>query len=181
MKFHFIESGELRKRAKNITLAVFDVDGILTDGSLYFLPDGQEVKMFNTLDGLGFKLLQKAGVEIAIITGRQSPQVIQRAKALGVDHLFQGRDDKLTALNELLSNTEHSLETTAYIGDDLPDLSAINAVAFGASVPNGHPVVRSDADWITQRTGGYGAAREFCEVILEAKGALESVYQDFRA
>jgi len=175
-----IDNIELAKRAANITLAVFDVDGILTDGSLHFLADGSEVKMFNTLDGLGFKMLHDAGIETAIITGRKSPQVEMRVKALGITYLYQGRDDKLTALREILDKTAHSEETTAYIGDDLPDLSAITAVAFGATVPNGHPLVKEEASWVTERTGGYGAAREFCETILQAKGLLAQAYQRFR-
>lgn len=176
---HYICDPDLRANAASVTLAVFDVDGIMTDGSLHFLPDGQEVKMFNTLDGLGIKMLQKAGLETAIITGRSSPQVEQRAKALGINHLFQGRDDKLTALKELWEHTPHTAATTAYIGDDLPDLSAIRAVAVGATVPNGHPLVQIHANWCTSRQGGYGAAREFCEALLEARDQLANIYREY--
>ncbi|WP_415904229.1 KdsC family phosphatase [Neptuniibacter sp. QD48_55] len=164
---------------KNITLAVFDVDGILTNGQLLFLPNGQEVKQFNTLDGLGLKLLMEAGIETAIITGRSSPQVELRSKSLGIHYLFQGREDKLVALEELWSNTSHSAATTAYIGDDLPDLSAIRHCAFGACVPNGHELVKQHADWCSLRRGGEGAAREFCEHILEAQGKLEQLHAKY--
>jgi 3-deoxy-D-manno-octulosonate 8-phosphate phosphatase (KDO 8-P phosphatase) len=174
-----IDNQALRIQTSNITLVVFDVDGIMTDGSLHFLPDGREVKMFNTLDGLGVKLLHNAGIETAIITGRRSPQVEIRAEALGVTYLRQGRDDKLDALKEIWKDSEHSASTTAYIGDDLPDLSAIRAVALGATVPNAHPFVLEHAHWCTERTGGYGAAREFCEAILEAQGKLHSAYERF--
>lgn len=174
-----IEDKELKAKASSITLAAFDVDGIMTDGSLHFLPNGQEVKMFNTLDGLGIKLLQAAGVETAIITGRSSPQVEVRAKALGFKYVVQGQDAKLEALKEIWNSTEHSAETTAYIGDDLPDLSAIREAAFGATVPNGHPLVKEYADWCGVRNGGYGAVREFCEAILDAKNKLEEAYQRF--
>ncbi|WP_417579443.1 KdsC family phosphatase [Nitrincola sp.] len=173
-------SDVLKQRLQSIRLAVFDVDGILTDGSLYFLPDGQEVKAFNTLDGLGIKLLQKAGIKTAIITGRSSSQVSMRAKALGVDWLIQGREDKLTALEEIWLESGDSATTTAYIGDDLPDLAAIITVAFGVSVPNGHPVVCQEADWCTSRQGGHGAAREFCEVLLSAQGKLTGLIEEFR-
>ncbi|WP_415892231.1 KdsC family phosphatase [Neptuniibacter sp. PT8_73] len=164
---------------ENITLAVFDVDGILTSGQLLFLPNGQEVKQFNTLDGLGLKLLMEAGIETAIITGRSSPQVESRSKSLGINYLFQGREDKLVALEELWSDTAHDASTTAYIGDDLPDLSAIRYCAFGASVPNGHEFVQQHADWCSTRRGGEGAAREFCEHILEAQGKLEQLHAKY--
>ncbi|KGK43101.1 HAD family hydrolase [Nitrincola sp. A-D6] len=173
-------SDALKQRLQSIRLAVFDVDGVLTDGSLYFLPDGQEVKAFNTLDGLGLKLLQKAGIKTAIITGRSSSQVSMRAKALGVNWLIQGREDKLAALEEIWQESGDSAATTAYIGDDLPDLAAIITVAFGVSVPNGHPVVCKEADWCTSRRGGTGAAREFCEVLLSAQGKLSGLIEEFR-
>ncbi|WP_027859327.1 KdsC family phosphatase [Marinobacterium jannaschii] len=170
---------ELRQKALPVRLAVFDVDGILTSGQLLFLPDGQEVKQFNTLDGLGIKLLQQAGIETAIITGRRSPQVELRAKSLGITYLEQGREDKLTALQELWQRSGHSAESTAYIGDDWPDLSAIRAVSFGATVPNGHPLVIEHADWCSSRTGGSGAGREFCELILEAQGKLRAIQESY--
>lgn len=172
-------SDEQTAKLRSVKLAVFDVDGILTNGQLLFLPDGQEVKQFNTLDGLGIKLLQKAGIETAIITGRRSPQVELRARSLGITHLEQGREDKLVALKELWQRTGLSAEETAYIGDDLPDLSAIRAVSFGATVPNGHPLVQEHADWCSQRRGGEGAGREFCEQILSAQGKLTSIQEPY--
>ncbi|WP_255856197.1 HAD family hydrolase [Marinobacterium rhizophilum] len=172
-------SAELVARLRKVTLAVFDVDGVLTDGHLNFLPDGTEVKSFNTLDGLGIKLLQQAGIETAIITGRRSPQVEMRAQALGITHLLQGREDKLVALKEIWAQTAHDSDTTAYIGDDWPDLGAIRAVAFGATVPNGHPLMRQHAHWCTERAGGAGAGREFCEQILSARGQLESLVSEY--
>jgi len=166
-------------KLKTIKLAVFDVDGILTTGALSFLPDGSEIKTFHVLDGLGIKLLQRAGIRTAIITGRQSEQVKNRAKSLGIDYLYQGREDKLTALKEIWSDHSFTAADTAYIGDDLPDLSAIRAVSFGATVPNGHPLVQQNADWISTRAGGEGAGREFCEAILSAQGQLEQLYAEF--
>ncbi|MGB1236806.1 MAG: KdsC family phosphatase [Pseudomonadales bacterium] len=174
-----MSNNTLRAAVANVKLAAFDVDGIMTDGSLYFLNDGSEIKSFNTLDGLGLKMLQQQGVETAIITGRSSSQVERRAKSLGVSYLYQGRDDKLVALEELCSTHNYSLSQVAYIGDDLPDLAAIKAAAFGATVPNGHPLVIGQADWCTSRQGGSGAAREFCEAILDAKGLLQQSYTEF--
>ncbi|PIE23997.1 MAG: HAD family hydrolase [Neptuniibacter caesariensis] len=169
----------LHKRLQNITLAVFDVDGILTNGQLLFLPNGQEVKQFNTLDGFGLKLLMQGGIETAIITGRSSNQVNLRAKSLGITYLQQGREDKLTALEELWQDTSHCAATTAYIGDDLPDLAAIRHCAFGATVPNGHALVKTHADWCSERSGGEGAAREFCEYILQAQNKLEQLHRRY--
>jgi len=169
----------LIEKLSGVRLAVFDVDGILTNGQLLFTADGQEVKQFNTLDGLGIKLLQRVGIESAIITGRRSPQVEQRARALGITWLEQGREDKLVALQELWERSGHSAETTAYIGDDLPDLSAIRAASFGACVPNGHPLVQQHADWVSNRRGGEGAGREFCELILQAQGKLDSLLDSY--
>lgn len=104
----------------------------------------------------------------------------QRAEALGITYLRQGREDKLVALDELWSQSGHTAEDTAYIGDDLPDLAAIRASAFGACVPNGHPLVRKEADWVTTAAGGKGAAREFCELILAAQGKLDAIYAEYR-
>ncbi|MEH6576369.1 MAG: HAD hydrolase family protein [Amphritea sp.] len=172
-------SEQQKLQLQNVKLAVFDVDGVLTDGHLNFLPDGQEVKSFNTLDGLGIKLLSQAGIETAIITGRRSPQVEKRAQSLGINYLHQGREDKLIALQELWQKTGHCAEQTAYIGDDLPDLAAIRAVAFGATVNGGHPFVLKHADWCTTRIAGQGAGREFCETILAAQNRLEQLYSEY--
>lgn len=173
-------SSTLKQRLQAIRLVVFDVDGVLTNGALNFLPDGQEVKSFNTLDGLGIKMLQLAGIKTAIITGRSSPQVSMRAKALGIDWLIQGREDKLIALEEIWKESGESATTTAYMGDDLPDLSAITTVAFGATVPNGHPFVCKHADWCSTRRGGEGAVRELCELILCEQSKLDRLFEAYR-
>lgn len=180
MTHHHPLSAQLKARIKAVKLVAFDVDGVLTDGQLYFLPDGQEIKTFHTLDGLGIKLLHEAGLKTAIITGRSSSQVSLRAKALGIHWVLQGREDKLAALQEIWQESGDSAASTAYIGDDLPDLSAITTVAFGATVPNGHPLVCAEADWCTRRPGGQGAAREFCETLLAAQGKLQPLLENFR-
>lgn len=169
----------LLERAKAVKLAVFDVDGILTDGRLYFLEDGSEMKAFNTLDGQGFKMLIASGVAIAIITGRTSPMVERRAKALGVAHLVQGREDKRAVLEQLMDELSLDYAQVAYLGDDLPDLAAIRCVGLGMTVPNAAPFVRQHAHGITQARGGEGAAREFCELILAAQGNLDAAYADY--
>jgi 3-deoxy-D-manno-octulosonate 8-phosphate phosphatase (KDO 8-P phosphatase) len=167
-------SNELLQRAQNIKLAVFDVDGVLTDGKLYFLVDGSEFKTFNTLDGHGIKMLINSGVRTAIITGRNTPVVERRAKNLGIQHLYQGREDKLVVLDELLAELGLDYSQVAYLGDDLPDLPVIRRVGLGMAVASADRFVRKHAHGITEARGGEGAAREFCELIMQAQGTLEA-------
>lgn len=173
-------SAEVKQRAKQIKLVVFDVDGVLTQGGLLFLANGEEVKQFNTLDGLGIKLLSEEGFSTAIITGRSSPQVEKRAQALGIKHLIQGREDKLAALQELWAITGFSAQETAYMGDDWPDLAAIETVALGATVQQAHPDLVAAADWQSSRCGGQGAAREFCELLLEAQDKRSKLLERYQ-
>lgn len=165
--------------AQDIQLLALDVDGILSDGSILYSAQGDEIKAFNIMDGLGIKLLQNAGIEVAIITGRVSPMVARRARELGIQHLIQGREDKLTALKELLSITGTDKDNVAYMGDDLPDLAAIRYARLGITVPNAMPFVQQHADHITQRAGGKGAVREICELILDAQNKLETQFSKF--
>ncbi len=167
-------SNELLQRARTIKLAIFDVDGVLTDGRLYFLPDGSEFKTFNTLDGHGIKMLIASGVQTAIISGRKTPVVERRAQNLGIQHLFQGREDKLVVLDGLLAELGMSYEQVAYLGDDLPDLPVIRRVGLGMAVASADGFVRQHAHGVTQARGGEGAAREFCELILRAQGNLDA-------
>ena len=165
---------DLLERARPVKLAVFDVDGVLTDGRLHFLEDGSEFKSFSTLDGQGIKMLMNAGVETAIISGRKTPVVERRAKNLGIPHLFQGREDKLVVLDGLLAQLGLSYEQVAYLGDDLPDLPVIRRVGLGMAVANAADFVREHAHGVTRARGGEGAAREFCELILRAQGRLDA-------
>ncbi len=163
----------LLERARRIRLAIFDVDGVLTDGRLYFMPDGTEFKSFNTLDGHGIKMLRASGVEVAIISGRNSPLVEKRAANLGIAHLIQGREDKLNALDELLRLVPVEMDQIAFLGDDLPDLQVMRRVGLGMAVATADSFVREQAHGITMAAGGQGAAREFCELIMRAQGTLE--------
>lgn len=169
----------LIERARDIKLLALDVDGVLTDGKLFYGDSGEEFKSFSILDGLGIKLLQDNGIAVAIITGRKSNIVARRANELAIKHVIQGREDKLSALNELLALTGLSLAQVAYMGDDLPDLTAIIASHLGATVDNGHPVVKSHADWIAVNKGGSGAVREFADWLLKANDRFESSIQHF--
>ena len=165
-------SAELHEKARKIKLAVFDVDGVLSDGRLYCASDGEEIRAFSVLDGLGIKLLQNSGIATAIITGRSSPLVERRARDLGIVHLVQGREDKLAVLTDMLEELNLSFEQVAYLGDDLPDLAAIRQAGLGMAVANAHDFVKQHADGVTRLKGGRGAAREFCELIMAAQGTL---------
>ncbi len=166
-------------RAKKIKLAVFDIDGVMTDGRLYFLPDGSEFKSFNSLDGLGIKMLIQTGIQTAVITGRTCAVVENRINNLGIQHYYHGREDKLTALNELLAEIHLDYENVAYLGDDLPDLTVIKRVGLGMAVANAHTFVKQHAFSCTKAEGGKGAVREFCELLLLAQGQLPSIQKQY--
>lgn len=156
--------------AQTVRLMAFDVDGVFTDGTLYYGIDGDALKAFNILDGLGLKLLQKAGIQTAIITGRQSPMVERRFSELGVDFVIQGREDKGQALLHLTNELALEKKDIGYMGDDFPDLTTLDVAGFFASVPNAPPQVQESASFVTIKTGGHGAVRELCDFILEAQG-----------
>jgi 3-deoxy-D-manno-octulosonate 8-phosphate phosphatase (KDO 8-P phosphatase) len=165
---------DLVQRARKVRLLVLDVDGVLTDGKLYFLADGSEAKAFSTLDGQGIKMLMNSGVNAAIITGRTSSIVERRAENLGIKHVAQGREDKRIALDELLSTLQLTYDQVAYLGDDLPDLAPIRCVALGVAVANANGFVRQHAQAVTSVRGGEGAARELCEFIMAAQDTLNA-------
>ena len=160
---------DVLKRAALVRLAIFDVDGVLTDGKLFFTDDGREIKAFHAHDGLGLKRLQSAGVTVAIITTRESPIVSHRMAELGVDHVYQGQQDKLPVFESLCTALKVEPEMVAYTGDDLPDLPLIQRVGLGIAVANAHPAVREAAQWVTRTPGGEGAAREVSDLILSAR------------
>lgn len=161
-------------RAARIRLIALDVDGIMSDGKLYFSANGDELKGFNILDGLGLKQLMAAGITVAVITGRRSPLTEKRMTDLGIPHLMQGREDKKVALQELVHSMDIAPEEIAYMGDDLPDLPALRFAGLGITVPNGYWLVRQHADYCTSVAGGNGAVREACDLILAARNKLEA-------
>ena len=161
-------------RAAQVRLMIFDVDGILTDGSLHYGPNGELIKTFNVLDGHGIKLLQQSGVATAIISARKSDIGARRAADLGIQHLFQGVHDKLAAFQQLLEQTGIASQHCGFIGDDVIDLPILLRAGFAASVPNAHPEVRARVHHVTQASGGHGAARELCDFILRAQGNYEA-------
>jgi 3-deoxy-D-manno-octulosonate 8-phosphate phosphatase (KDO 8-P phosphatase) len=165
--------------AARVKLLVLDVDGILTDGRLYYGNAGEELKSFNIKDGLGIKLLQRGGIEVAIITGRSSAIVERRAGELGIARVMQGREDKRVALGELCRQQGTALAQCAYMGDDLPDLGAIRAAGLGLTVADAVAEVRQAADWCSSLCGGAGAVREAAEFILQSQQKLQALLQEF--
>lgn len=163
---------DINEKAARIRLVIFDVDGVLTDGSLFVGDDGQEYKAFNSRDGHGIKMLLKYGVEVAIITGRTSKVVEHRMANLGITHVYQGKLDKLPAYEELRDKLGISEEETAYVGDDVVDLPVMRRVGLAIGVQDAHPLVRQHSHWQTPSAGGRGAARDVCEMLMEAKGVL---------
>lgn len=164
----------LLSRLKLIRLVAFDVDGVLTDGGLYYSDAGEEFKRFNSLDGHGMKMLKASGVEIAIITGRSSRCVEARAKNLGVEHVYQGVENKLDAMIHLLDRLKLTRDAAAYVGDDVVDLTVMRHVGLSISVPDAPQLVRERSGYITQCRGGYGAVREVCELIMSAQDTLDA-------
>lgn len=159
--------------AKTIKLLICDVDGVFSDGLVYMGNNGEELKTFHTRDGYGVKSLMSAGVEVAIITGRNSQIVENRMRALGISLIYQGQDNKLQAYEDILTKLNIAPEHTGYIGDDLIDWPVMEKVALKVSVADGHPLLVKRANYVTTIKGGHGAVREVSDLILEAKGELE--------
>jgi 3-deoxy-D-manno-octulosonate 8-phosphate phosphatase (KDO 8-P phosphatase) len=166
----------LFERFKGIKLLVCDVDGVFSDGTILLGNQGEELKAFNTKDGYGIKALAKVGVKVAVITGRQSSIVQQRMTALNVDHIMQNREDKHTAIKELITQFGYAASTIASVGDDMPDLGMFSASEIGIAVADAHPYVKQQATFCTTLPGGRGAVREICDIILQAKGKLEDIH-----
>lgn len=167
------------ERAKIIRLVIFDVDGVLTDGNLFIGDDKQEYKSFNSKDGHGMKMLIRSGVDIGIITGRTSKVVEHRVSDLGIKYVYQGCQDKLPAYEKLIAKLKLSHEETAFVGDDVVDLPIMLKVGLAISVHDGHHLVKNYAHWSTPSTGGRGAAREICEMIMHAQNNYGSAMQKY--
>jgi len=162
---------DLMERARAVRLAIFDVDGVMTDGTLFFGARGEAFKTFNTLDGHGLKMLRSAGVATAILSGRESEAVARRAAELSIEHVLQGEADKLAAFDRLIARLRVPDESCAFVGDDLPDLAVMRRCGFAVAVANAVEAVKSAAHYVTRATGGKGAVREFCDLVLQARGS----------
>lgn len=169
------------EQAAKVRLMGFDIDGVMTDGRLYFSTEGDFCKAFFSRDGLGLKLLAKSGVKLAIITGRDSPIVTRRAANLGIGLVLQGIEDKREAMASLLEREHLTMAQCGYMGDDLIDLPLLKACGFSATVPDGHPLVREHVAYVTQAPAGRGAVREVCELILRAQGNWDRIVAPYLA
>ena len=174
-----MDNSQLINTAQGIKLVIFDVDGVLTDGSLFFGDDGQEYKAFNSKDGHGMKMLQDSGVIIGIITGRQSEVVKHRMKNLKITHVYQGKLDKLPAFEQLIADLGLTPEEVAYVGDDVMDLPVMIRVALAIAPQDAHELAKQHAHWVTPNGGGRGAARDVCEFIMRAQGNWDGIVQSY--
>lgn len=170
---------ELYDRARRIGLVVFDVDGVLTDGSLYITDAGEEFKAFHSQDGHGMKMLKATGIQLAIVTGRTSRSVELRAQNLGVGILYQGVEDKLVVFEQILASFGFEEESCAYMGDDVVDLPVMLRCGLAVAVPDAPPLVKSRAHYVTRQRGGRGAVRELCEIIMHAQGTFDAQMQPY--
>ncbi len=164
---------ELQARFAQVELLSLDVDGVLTDGRLYFTDAGMELKTFSSQDGHALKMLQEAGVPVAIITGRSSRLVTRRARELGIRRVFQGARDKRVAFERLLADTGVAAQAVAHVGDDIPDLPVLRRAGLAIGVANQNPTLAEHVHYVTQAPGGRGAVREICELILRSQGRWE--------
>ena len=165
-------TSDIFERGRKIKLFLCDVDGVFSDGRIYLGNDGEELKAFHTKDGFGLKAIMQQGIEVAIITGRQSNIVKDRMSALGIKHIYQGKDDKLTVYNSLLKRLNLKPEQIAYIGDDVVDLPVMRQVGLSIAVNDAHPIVCQEADLTTKIKGGFGAVREICDLFLQCNNKL---------
>jgi 3-deoxy-D-manno-octulosonate 8-phosphate phosphatase (KDO 8-P phosphatase) len=165
---------EVLAQAALIKLVIFDVDGVLTDGSIFIGDGGEEYKAFYARDGLGMSMLIRSGIKIAIITGRTSQVVVHRMQALGIEHVFQGQIKKITAFNQLCCKLNIEPSSCAYVGDDIIDLPVMREVGLAIAVADAHPLVIQHSHWQTKSNAGRGAAREVCELIMQAQNKLQA-------
>ena len=167
----------VKQRANKIRLALFDVDGVLTDGKIHINEHGHEIKTFNTQDGHGIRLLQHYGIKVGVITGRSSKALEHRMHDLDIEHVYQGSIDKNSVYQGLLKKLNLSTEQTSFVGDDIVDLQIMSQCGLSIAVANAHDFVKQHADWQTSRSGGDGAVREVCELLLSSQGLLEQALQ----
>lgn len=170
-------SAEVIARAARVRLLALDVDGVLTDGTLYIGQYGEAVKPFHSHDGKGIKMVIACGIEVSIITGRRSVALARRARELGIRHVIQGAQDKRSALTALCARLGLATTECAYVGDDIPDLGAVRIAGLGVAVANAHPRVAAACHWQTERPGGHGAVREVCELVLAAHERLQDLLE----
>lgn len=163
-----------------IQLLVLDVDGVFTDGALYYDRHGEFIKAFNVLDGLGLKLVRQAGVKLAIISSKGSEALQNRLNALGIEETYLNVTNKIATFDTVVKQHQLKLEQVAYMGDDLPDLPLIKKAGLGIAVANAHDAIKAEADCVTDRCGGHGAIREVCDYLLESKDLLDTIIDAYK-
>ena len=169
----------VNEKFSNIKLLLLDVDGVLTDGKITYTDKGEEIKSFNSKDGLGIRLLMDSGIKVGIITGRKSDALVHRCKNLGIELLFEGITDKLQTFKDILKKTGLHSDNTAFAGDDLPDLPVMKAVALAITPADAPEYIKEHADFVTRQKGGEGAIREICDKILQAQGKWETIIEKY--
>jgi 3-deoxy-D-manno-octulosonate 8-phosphate phosphatase (KDO 8-P phosphatase) len=173
----------VQARASKIRLLLMDVDGVLTDGRLYFIPDGAgamvEFKAFDSQDGIGLQWCQWKGIRTGVISGRNSPATIERARQAKMNYVYQGHTEKIPIINEILADAKVGIEEVAYIGDDLTDVVVFHRVGFAVATANARPEVKKEAHYVTAARGGSGAVREAIEVIMRAQGFWEEILKHY--
>jgi len=172
---------EVWRRAQAIRLLILDVDGVLTDGRLYFDAQGEPLKVFHVRDGHGIKMAQRAGIEVALLSGRRSEAAFHRATELGIDRFFQGLRDKLAAMKEIEAALQIRLQEVAVVGDELVDLPIMARAGLAVAVADAVPEVLAAAHWVTTNPGGRGAVREVCDLLLKAQGKWEEIIRPWMA
>jgi 3-deoxy-D-manno-octulosonate 8-phosphate phosphatase (KDO 8-P phosphatase) len=170
---------DIIEKAKKLKLLILDVDGVLTDGRLFFDDKGKEYKCFHARDGHGIKLLRQTGVEVAVISGRKSNSVALRMKTLGVEYVYQGHENKIAAFNEIIQSLSIQPEQSAHVGDDLLDLPIMKRVGLSIAVNDANEPVKEYADWCTKTPGGQGAVREICDFIMQSQGTFEGILKSY--
>ena len=170
---------DIVEKAQRLKLLILDVDGVLTDGRLFFDDNGKEYKTFHARDGHGIKLLRQTGVEVAVISGRKSNSVALRMKSLGVNYVYQGHENKIAAFNEIIQSLAIKPEEAAHVGDDLLDLPVMTRVGLSIAVNDANDSVKQYADWCTKTNGGLGAVREVCDFIMQAQGTFDDVLKSY--
>ena len=170
---------DIIEKAKKLKLLILDVDGVLTDGRLFFDDKGKEYKCFHARDGHGIKLLRQTGVEVAVISGRKSNSVALRMKSLGVEYVYQGHENKIAAFNEIIQSLSIQPEQAAHVGDDLLDLPIMKRVGLSIAVNDANEPVKEYADWCTKTPGGRGAVREICDFIMQSQGTFEDILKSY--
>ena len=170
---------EITEKAKKLKLLILDVDGVLTDGRLFFDDKGKEYKCFHARDGHGIKLLRQTGVEVAVISGRKSNSVALRMKTLGVEYVYQGHENKIAAFNEIIQSLSIQPEQVAHVGDDLLDLPIMKRVGLSIAVNDANDPVKEYADWCTKTPGGQGAVREICDFIMRSQGTFDGILKGY--